>query len=298
MLAGVDYVLMGAGIPLKMPGALDRLSQHEPATYPIHVVARRPTTRHGRRVRSARRSWTHDLPPLQRPQFLAIVSSSVLGATLIKRKANGHVDGFVVEGPTAGGHNAPPRGKPQFNEAGEPIYGERDVVDLDKMRGAGPSVLAGWRLRRTARRSRSASPPAPRACRSGRRSPSARNPACAPTTSARCSTRRWPARRASSPIRSPHPRRFPSRSRCCPNTVSEKETYEARRRVCDLGYLREVVQGARRRTRLSLPVRTGARLPREGRRHRRHRRPQVRLQRAHGQRRPRAGARASRSRPG
>ena len=43
------------------------------------------------------------------------------------KKANGRVDGFVVEGPTAGGHNAPPRGKLQLNDAGEPIYGERDL---------------------------------------------------------------------------------------------------------------------------------------------------------------------------
>jgi nitronate monooxygenase len=33
MLAGVDYVLMGAGIPLKIPGVLDRFSQHKPASY-------------------------------------------------------------------------------------------------------------------------------------------------------------------------------------------------------------------------------------------------------------------------
>ena len=34
-LAGVDYILMGAGIPLKIPGVLDRLAHHEPASYPL-----------------------------------------------------------------------------------------------------------------------------------------------------------------------------------------------------------------------------------------------------------------------
>ena len=28
---------IGAGIPLKIPGVLDRFVQHEPATYPLHV---------------------------------------------------------------------------------------------------------------------------------------------------------------------------------------------------------------------------------------------------------------------
>jgi nitronate monooxygenase len=67
----------------------------------------------------------------------------VLALTLA-RKANGRVDGFVVEGPTAGGHNAPPRGKLQLNDLGEPVYGERDRVDLTKLRDLGlPFWLAG-----------------------------------------------------------------------------------------------------------------------------------------------------------
>jgi NAD(P)H-dependent flavin oxidoreductase YrpB (nitropropane dioxygenase family) len=62
----------------------------------------------------------------------------------LARKANGRVDGFVVEGPTAGGHNAPPRGELKLNERGEPVYGERDVVDLDKLGELGlPFWLAG-----------------------------------------------------------------------------------------------------------------------------------------------------------
>jgi nitronate monooxygenase len=54
------------------------------------------------------------------------------------------VDGFVIESPTAGGHNAPPRGKLQLNAAGEPIYGERDQVDIPGFREMGvPFWLAG-----------------------------------------------------------------------------------------------------------------------------------------------------------
>jgi NAD(P)H-dependent flavin oxidoreductase YrpB (nitropropane dioxygenase family) len=59
-------------------------------------------------------------------------------------KAKGKVNGFIIEGPTAGGHNAPPRGKPIFNEFDEPVYGERDVVDLERIREFGlPFWLAG-----------------------------------------------------------------------------------------------------------------------------------------------------------
>ena len=84
-----------------------------------------------------------DLPALVRPRFLAIIASNVLAATILKR-ANGKVDGFVIEGPTAGGHNAPPRGKLQVDEAGDAVYGERDRVDLEKIRELGlPFWLAG-----------------------------------------------------------------------------------------------------------------------------------------------------------
>jgi nitronate monooxygenase len=63
---------------------------------------------------------------------------------MLVKKANGRVDGFVIEAPTAGGHNAPPRGEPVFNERGEPVYGERDHVDLEKMKEHGlPFWLAG-----------------------------------------------------------------------------------------------------------------------------------------------------------
>lgn len=142
MLAGVGYVLMGAGIPNRIPGVLDQLAGHEPAAYPLHVtgaVAGDDTTL----TFSPRDFLPDDLPPLRRPAFLAIVASDVLALTLA-RKSNGRVDGFVVEGPTAGGHNAPPRGKLQLTSRGEPVYGERDRVDLKKMRDVGlPFWLAG-----------------------------------------------------------------------------------------------------------------------------------------------------------
>lgn len=142
MLAGVDYVLMGAGIPMEIPAVLDRLSRHETATYPLRVAGAMPED-DTRMHFDPQAFLAPPLPELDRPQFLAIVGSSVLAATLVRR-ASGRVDGFVIEGPTAGGHNAPPRGRLRLNEAGEPIYGERDRVDLAKFRTLGlPFWLAG-----------------------------------------------------------------------------------------------------------------------------------------------------------
>jgi nitronate monooxygenase len=142
MLAGVGYVLMGAGIPLKIPGVLDAYVNHGSAEYPLYVSGAIDSDDF--KVKFNPREYLDlDLRPLTRPKFLPIIASNVLAMTLIK-KANGHVDGFIVEGPTAGGHNAPPRGKMQFDADGEVIYGERDVVDLEKLHGLGlPFWLAG-----------------------------------------------------------------------------------------------------------------------------------------------------------
>ncbi|HWE41983.1 MAG TPA: nitronate monooxygenase, partial [Gemmatimonadaceae bacterium] len=141
MLAGVDYVLMGAGIPREIPGALDALARHEPARIKLDVDG--PPEAVAEHLDFDPREHWQPAARLTRPRFIPIISANSLAATLA-RKATGRVDGFVVEGPTAGGHNAPPRGDPRFTGDGEPIYGERDAVDLGKMRDLGlPFWLAG-----------------------------------------------------------------------------------------------------------------------------------------------------------
>ena len=102
---------MGAGIPLRIPGVLDRFVHHEPAEYPFQVSGAqgcRAMEGDSFTLKFNPRDYIDlDLPALTRPSFLAIVASNTLAITLLK-KANGRVDGFVVEGPIAGGHNAPP----------------------------------------------------------------------------------------------------------------------------------------------------------------------------------------------
>ena len=142
MLAGVDVVLMGAGIPREIPVALDALAEHRTATLRLEVEGESPDRTEVMRLDPAEHLPAPS-PALQRPLFLAIIASSLLANVLVK-KASGRVDGFVIEGPTAGGHNAPPRGEKTFNERGEPLYGPRDVVDLDKVQPLGlPFWLAG-----------------------------------------------------------------------------------------------------------------------------------------------------------
>jgi nitronate monooxygenase len=138
MLAGVNVVLMGAGIPRQIPKILDDLAAGNPAEMRLDVTgATEPVF-----IRLDPAEFG-EVPTLKRPLFLAIVSSPVLAENL-RRKASGRVDGFVVEAPTAGGHNAPPRGPMQLTAEGEPIYGERDRIDPAKFVEIGlPFWLAG-----------------------------------------------------------------------------------------------------------------------------------------------------------
>ena len=141
MLAGVGYVLMGAGIPREIPAVLDALTHHRTASLRLDAVGLPPGAAPEITLNPA--DYWRDPPALERPRFLPIVASNSLAAMLAHKLGAG-VDGFVIEGPTAGGHNAPPRGTPQFNTRGEPVYGSRDDVDLARIRELGlPFWLAG-----------------------------------------------------------------------------------------------------------------------------------------------------------
>ena len=143
MLAGVSVVIMGAGIPLDMPGVLDGLVEHAVVSYPVRATGDGPQENRRMVFDPAAFSEGLALEALIRPDFLPIVSSDTL-ATMLLRRANGSIQGFIIEGPLAGGHNAPPRGKLQLSTEGEPIYGPRDVVDLAAFRELGlPFWLAG-----------------------------------------------------------------------------------------------------------------------------------------------------------
>lgn len=241
MLAGVSHVLMGAGIPLKIPGVLDRFVNHEPATYPLTTTGTGPDEAVTLSF-DPRDLAGASLPPLTRPKFLAIIASDVLALTLARR-ANGRVDGFIVEGPAAGGHNAPPRGAPQLNSRGEPLYGPRDVVNLEKLRALGlPFWLAGGSG--TPERVREALAAGAAGVQVG-------------TAFAMCAesglrddlkrSLMAEVRTATTDIRTDpkaSPTGFPFKVARLAGTLSDPAVLAARPRVCDLGFLREAYRQA------------------------------------------------------
>jgi NAD(P)H-dependent flavin oxidoreductase YrpB (nitropropane dioxygenase family) len=237
MLADVDYVLMGAGIPRAIPGALDRFAVGAAAELKVDVAggpgAEDAVTRFEPGV-----LFGGEAPRLRRPQFLAIVSSAVLALTLA-RKSNGRVDGFVIEGDVAGGHNAPPRGPLQLSAAGEPIYGPRDAPDLAKFRELGlPFWLAGsfGRPERLAE----AIGLGATGIQIGTAFAFCEESGIAPDLKREVlrASRAGTAHAFTDPVASPTG--FPFKVVSIPGTLSESDGYAGRERVCDLGCLRQL----------------------------------------------------------
>ena len=239
MLAGVDFILMGAGIPRTIPGILDCLAMKEPVRLRLDVEgAAAGEEYHNLFDPVAFCEGAENVPDLKRPSFLAIISSATLAITLA-RKSNGRVDGFVVEGSTAGGHNAPPRGPMQLNEKGEPIYGERDVPDLEKIRALGlPFWLAGsfgqpGRLKEALSLGAAGVQvgTAFAFCEESGIQPELKRAIIAQSRAKRLSV-------YTDPLASPTG--FPFKVIQMEGTVADPKTYEGRKRICDLGYLRHI----------------------------------------------------------
>ena len=258
MLGGVDYVLMGAGIPNQVPGVLDAFQEYKEASYRIDIAG------------SERYVMSFDpktvIPEehrkdLRRPQFLAIVSHHAL-AQVLAQKATGEVNGFVVEGPTAGGHNAPARGK-TLNERGEPLYGERDKPDLAKIHDLGrPFWLAGGYA------SSEKLKEAKRSGASGIQVGSAF--ALCDESGLREDIKQELRRRSlagdlqvlASPVVSPSG--FPFQVAQMEGTLSDRAVYERRKRDCSLGYLVEAYRTKRGRIGFRCPAEPVAAYLRKG----------------------------------
>ncbi len=236
MLAEVDVVLMGAGIPRAIPGVLDRFAEGAAAEIPFDGTDLGDTP--AERLRLEPADVLEPFPaPLPRPAFLAVISSHVL-ATTLARKASGKVDGFVVESSAAGGHNAPPRGGMVPGETGEPVYGPRDEPNLDQIRKLGlPFWLAGERA--CPEGYQAALEAGARGVQIGTAFAFCEESGLDPSIKARvlAMSRRGEVRVFTDPQASPTG--FPFKLVRLEGTLSEKDVYEARPRICDLGYLRE-----------------------------------------------------------
>ena len=142
MLAGVDFILMGGGIPISIPGILDGLARLDPVKLKIDVEDN--TQNYDYYSHFDPKEFCHGgLSELSRPRFLAIISSDILAKTL-DRRAKGGVDGYIVEHYIAGGHNAPPRKIDRSNPEPPKEYSQKDLPDFSKIKAIGrPFWLAG-----------------------------------------------------------------------------------------------------------------------------------------------------------
>ncbi|MCS7067025.1 MAG: nitronate monooxygenase [Meiothermus sp.] len=238
MLAGVDYVLMGAGIPREIPEALDKLAAGKTASLKLDVTGW--TSSEAPRLQFNPLEIAGQAQTLKRPNFLPIIASNSL-ATLLARKVTGTIQGFVIEGPTAGGHNAPPRGAPVFDERGQPVYGERDVVDLEQIKALGlPFWLAGGTgspeaLEQALDQGAAGIQVGTLFAYSQESGFEAGLKERVLEQAARGEVRVFTDPKAS-------PTGFPFKVAEIEGTLSQPEVYRRRTRVCDLGYLREAYQ--------------------------------------------------------
>ena len=237
MLAGVDFVLVGAGSPAELPRLLDKLSRHEEGSLSVKVLRDGEGPEHVTRFAPAQLTGLPTGVPLRRPGFLAIVASVDLAAGLAAQPAT-CPDGYIVEGPTAGGHNAPPRG-PWLPQT-DPGYDTRDHVDVAAIAAIGlPFWLAGSygspEGLHAARRAGA------RGIQAGTVFALSRESGLAPELK-----RRILRQLAGGPLPvrtdgSASPTGFPFKVHQLEGTLSDPAVRDARERRCDLGYLRQPV---------------------------------------------------------
>lgn len=244
ILAGVDYVLVGAGVPGHIPALASRLARYEPCLNKVAVEGGPHGDEPLEHLFDPRALLAGHLPgALRRPHVLAIVSLPVLAAYLARDETT-RPDGFVIETSQAGGHSAPPRGPMKLDEGGEPVYGPRDHPDLAKMAALGlPFWLAGGRAHPEAVAEALGEGAAGvqvgsafALCEESGMARHLREELLDRARSGTLSVRNDPEA---------SPTAFPFKVADLPGTVSEPEVAAARRRVCDLGFLRTPVRGPR-----------------------------------------------------
>ncbi|MGM0381670.1 MAG: nitronate monooxygenase [bacterium] len=143
MLAGIDRILMGAGIPAEEAKQVIKLARGEKASLQLEVDTSALEEDRSYHYKLDPANLLDNPPEMEKPAFYPIVSSDGLARILNHRLAEEAIDGWIVERPVAGGHNAPPRNK-NYDQDGTPQYDERDDADLEKMREMDrPFYLAG-----------------------------------------------------------------------------------------------------------------------------------------------------------
>lgn len=238
MLAGVDVVLTGAGSPDEMPRLLDALARHDEGLLSVKVMRAAPGAEYATRFAPAKVPGLPTGAPLTRPRFLAIVASVDLAAGLASQPAT-CPDGFVVEGPTAGGHNAPPRGP--WHPQSDPSYGDRDSVDLAAIAAIGlPFWLAG--SYGSAEGLRGAHDAGARGIQAGTVFALSRESGLTSELKSQVLAKVADGTLTVITDGSASPTGFPFKVHQLEGTLSDPVVRDARARRCDLGYLRQPVQ--------------------------------------------------------
>jgi NAD(P)H-dependent flavin oxidoreductase YrpB (nitropropane dioxygenase family) len=240
MLAGVDAVLIGAGIPLQIADVLAAFTEWKTATYRLSVT--HATQTHEISFDPISFIGTGEQTvTLLKPLFYPIVSLPELG-NILKKRTKGRIDGLILECATdingkilsrAGGHNAPPRRGVERNANGEPIYDANDLPKMDAVRRLGlPFWLAGaWPLQKALAEGAAGIQ--------------------AGTIFALCEESGYPIS-VKKEIWEREFRKelivhtsaysssgYPFKVAVLPGTLAEEAPYKERKRICDLGYLRE-----------------------------------------------------------
>lgn len=243
MQAGVDLVAMGAGLPTEVPQAMRDMAAAGYAEHAKDKIVKFPV-----KVANSERNYFVELDTtryetdveLEVPRFLMIITLDILA-----KRFKDIPDGFIIEEPIAGGHNAPPRPHkegPDLDERGQPIYSERDYANLEKMRALDvPFWLAGgYGTREGLKRARSLGA---RGVQIGSIFAMAEESGMTPELKNRMISQIRGGTDIdvfTDPLASPT--NYPFKVAGLEGTMSEPEVYAKRTRICDLGYLRTAVE--------------------------------------------------------
>jgi len=232
MLADVDEITIGAGIPLQIPKVINDILQGNTINYSIPVIGKNIT------------SWTmsfnpkdhfkSNLPLMKKPRFIPIISSNLLALFFMTKLPPSSVQGFAIERtndkgePNSGGHNAPPRNKVE--------YGEKDIIIYSKIAELGlPFWIGGatasplcleWALSIGAKGIQTGSIFA--LCEESSMDPEIRKQIRKLGFNNQLEVKT---------DRKISPTGYPFKVAVLPETLSEKDIYGSRRRICDQGGL-------------------------------------------------------------
>ena len=237
LLADVDYILIGAGIPSEIPRIIRELVDHKKAR--ISITVEHATEKYFLDFDPSIIKGVKNFP-LNKPIFLAIISSHALAAYL-NRDEEVRPDGFVVEGTSAGGHNAPPRGNTPVGADGQSQFSTKDEADIEKVKATGlPFWLAGGFA--TPKKVQQAQELGAVGVQAG--SIFALSTDSGLTEELRMQTLARIADHALRVITDPlgSPTSFPFKYAEIAGTISDATVFESRIKLCDLGFLRTVVE--------------------------------------------------------